>query len=119
MLEGVTEYVVNGAWQIPLLAAGAWLLVKMIRPSVLVQHGLWLSVLVMSVVLPLRGLEGAAVIGGRSTLLPNATTTVAVPSRKRSVEALSLQREVLNRGLQRPLTRMCRCQCGVAALYSV
>ena len=53
----ITEYVANCAWQIPLLAAGALLLVKIVRPSVVVQHLLWLSVLVLAMVLPMRGIE--------------------------------------------------------------
>lgn len=57
MERWIVEYVVNCAWQIPLLAAGAWMLVKAMRPGVLTQHCLWLSVLAMAVVLPGRGID--------------------------------------------------------------
>ena len=53
--RGVVEYLANCAWQIPLLAAGAWALVELARPAVRTQYWLWASVLAMAVVLPLRG----------------------------------------------------------------
>src|ERR1700691_5137745 len=59
------EYLVNALWQLPVLAAGAWLLVQGFRPGVLAQHRVWLAMLGLAVVV--RGLgmgrEGAPAAG--------------------------------------------------------
>ncbi|WP_263373550.1 M56 family metallopeptidase [Granulicella aggregans] len=55
--QAVVEYVTNCAWQIPLLAAGAWVMVKVARPALRTEHWLWVAVLAMAVVLPMRGVE--------------------------------------------------------------
>ena len=59
MERALAEYVVNALWQLPVLAAGAWLFVRLARPSPRVQHGIWLAVLALAVLLPGRGLRKA------------------------------------------------------------
>jgi len=59
MERALAEYVVNTLWQLPVLAAGAWLFVRLARPSPRVQHGIWLAVLALAVLLPGRGLRKA------------------------------------------------------------
>jgi beta-lactamase regulating signal transducer with metallopeptidase domain len=49
---GLVEYVANSVWQVPLLAAGAWLLVRMVKPRPIMHHRVWLAVLAMAVILP-------------------------------------------------------------------
>jgi beta-lactamase regulating signal transducer with metallopeptidase domain len=61
MERALIEYVINALWQVPLLAGGAWLLVWMARPSPLIQHYLWLTVLGLAVLLPVRGMGFAGV----------------------------------------------------------
>ena len=51
----VIEFLANAFWQLPLLAMGAWLLLRIIRPEPVVQHRVWLAVLGLALVLPLRG----------------------------------------------------------------
>ncbi|HTW46245.1 MAG TPA: M56 family metallopeptidase [Acidobacteriaceae bacterium] len=51
----LVEYAVNAAWQLPVLAAGAWLLVRVARPSAAAQYRIWVGVLMLAVVLPLAG----------------------------------------------------------------
>jgi len=51
----LVEYAANAAWQLPLLAAGAWLLVRVAKPGVAAQHRIWLGVLLLAVALPVRG----------------------------------------------------------------
>jgi beta-lactamase regulating signal transducer with metallopeptidase domain/stalled ribosome alternative rescue factor ArfA len=53
--QHLIEYLANGFWQLPLLAAGAWLLLRIVKPEPAVQHRVWVAVLVMAVLLPLRG----------------------------------------------------------------
>lgn len=55
--QAMVEYVTNCAWQIPLLAAGAWVMVKLARPALRTEYWLWVAVLAMAVVLPMRGVE--------------------------------------------------------------
>jgi beta-lactamase regulating signal transducer with metallopeptidase domain len=57
LIEGlVVEYIANCIWQIPLLAFGAWLLIRIVRPALRAQHWLWLSSLAMALVLPACGI---------------------------------------------------------------
>ncbi len=55
MEQALIEYLANASWQVLLLAAGAWLLLRIVRPEPLVQHRVWLAVLGLAVLLPLRG----------------------------------------------------------------
>jgi beta-lactamase regulating signal transducer with metallopeptidase domain/mevalonate kinase len=60
MIErAVVEYLANALWQIPLLAGGAWLFLWAVRPGPRMQHGIWLAVLGLAVLLPGRGLGSA------------------------------------------------------------
>jgi beta-lactamase regulating signal transducer with metallopeptidase domain len=57
MEQALIEYVINALWQVPLLAGGAWLLLRMVRPAPLMQHRIWLAVLGLAVLLPLHGMS--------------------------------------------------------------
>jgi beta-lactamase regulating signal transducer with metallopeptidase domain len=57
MERALIEYVLNALWQVPLLAGGAWLLLRMVKPSPLIQHHLWLTVLGLAVLLPMHGMD--------------------------------------------------------------
>ena len=50
------EYALNAAWQVPLVTATAWLLVRAVRLGPLGEHRLWLAVLATCVLLPTRGI---------------------------------------------------------------
>ncbi len=55
MIErALVEYLVNAVWQLPLLAAGAWLLVRACDLAPRTQHRLWVAVLALAVLMPLR-----------------------------------------------------------------
>jgi hypothetical protein len=54
--QALTEYMVNALWQLPLLASGAWLLLRMVRPQPRMQHRVWLAVLALAVLLPVHGM---------------------------------------------------------------
>jgi beta-lactamase regulating signal transducer with metallopeptidase domain len=56
MERALIEYVINALWQVPLLAGGAWLLLRMVRPAPLTQHRVWLAVLGLAVLLPVHGM---------------------------------------------------------------
>ena len=40
MERALAEYIVNALWQVPLLAGGAWLLVRVVRPGPQIQHAM-------------------------------------------------------------------------------
>jgi beta-lactamase regulating signal transducer with metallopeptidase domain len=63
MERALIEYAVNALWQLPVLAAGTWLLVRMVRPGAAVQHRIWLGVLALALVLPLHGAFSGAAAG--------------------------------------------------------
>ncbi len=77
MERALTEYIVNALWQVPFLAAGAWLLVRALRPGPLMQHRLWLAVLGLAVVLPVFGMAG------ESAKQPPNPTALTQPSASR------------------------------------
>lgn len=52
------EYLVNSVWQVPLIAAAAWVAVRLGRPTVRVQHAVWIVALLASVALPAISLQG-------------------------------------------------------------
>ncbi|MGH9587809.1 MAG: M56 family metallopeptidase [Acidobacteriaceae bacterium] len=54
------EYLANAFWQLPVLALGAWLLLKMCKPGPAAQHRVWLAVLALGLLLPLRGVIPSA-----------------------------------------------------------
>ena len=57
MEQALIEYIANSLWQVPLLAGGAWLLLRMVRPGPILQHRVWLAVLATAIVFPLHGIE--------------------------------------------------------------
>ena len=63
MIElSLIEYMVNALWQLPLLAGGAWLLLRTARPGPRIQHGVWLAVLGLAVLLPVHGMGKPGVL---------------------------------------------------------
>ncbi len=56
MQQALVEYLVNALWQVPLLAGGAWLLVRVVKPGPQMQHRIWLAVLGLAVLLPIHGM---------------------------------------------------------------
>jgi beta-lactamase regulating signal transducer with metallopeptidase domain len=75
------EYLVNSLWQVPVLAAGAWLVLRAGRPGPRVQHGVWVAVLGLMVAMPLLSLRGANVAA------PVAAPAVVLPE----VESVGVQ----------------------------
>lgn len=66
MIErALVEYLANALWQIPLLAGGAWLALVAAKAGPRMQYGVWLGVLGLAVVLPVRGMGVAGRIGGQ------------------------------------------------------
>ncbi|HET8636948.1 MAG TPA: M56 family metallopeptidase [Acidobacteriaceae bacterium] len=58
MEQAVIEYLANALWQLPVLALGAWLLLRMWNPGPAARHRVWLAVLALGLLLPLRGVIG-------------------------------------------------------------
>ena len=57
MEQNLVDYLTNATWQIPLLAGGAWLFIRIGKFGPRTQHSLWLVVLALAVGLPLRGVR--------------------------------------------------------------
>ena len=53
--QAVIEYLANAFWQVPLLVAGAWLLLRVVMPGPATQYRVWLGVLGVALLLPLHG----------------------------------------------------------------
>ena len=78
MERALIEYAANAVWQLPVLAAGAWLLVWTARPGAAVQHRIWLGVLALALVLPLHGAFSDAGSGAaRVEVVPAQNSGVA------------------------------------------
>jgi beta-lactamase regulating signal transducer with metallopeptidase domain len=80
----LVEYLANAAWQIPLLVAGAWLLLRMVQPGPVAQHRTWLLVLGLALLLPLHG-----VVYRKPDVNPAQAPSVAVTQATFSRNALS------------------------------
>jgi beta-lactamase regulating signal transducer with metallopeptidase domain len=69
------EYLANALWQLPVLAAGAWVLLWVMKPGPRTQYRVWLAVLGFAVLLPAWGIRGgeiATMPGARSDQLATA-----------------------------------------------
>jgi beta-lactamase regulating signal transducer with metallopeptidase domain len=78
------EYLANALWQLPVLAAGAWVLLWLVRPGPRTQYRVWLAVLGLAVMLPGCGLGGD--IGGSF-----GTNAVATPLVHRSAAVVEVE----------------------------
>ena len=75
MERAMLEYLANALWQLPVLAAGAWALLWLMKPCLRTQYRVWLAVLGFAVLLPAWGIrsgEIAAVPGARFDELATA-----------------------------------------------
>ncbi|HTU49763.1 MAG TPA: M56 family metallopeptidase, partial [Acidobacteriaceae bacterium] len=59
MEQILIDYLTNATWQIPLLAGGAWLFIRIGKFGPRTQHCIWLVVLALAIGLPLRGVDSA------------------------------------------------------------
>src|ERR1035437_1494713 len=57
MEQILIDHLTNATWQIPLLAGGAWLFIRIGKFGPRTQHCIWLTVLALAVGLPLRGVR--------------------------------------------------------------
>src|SRR5712672_80533 len=57
MERAMLEYLANALWQLPVLAAGAWALLWLMKPGPRTQYGVWLAVLGIAVLLPTWGIR--------------------------------------------------------------
>src|SRR5579863_8298319 len=53
----IVEYLANAFWQVPLLVAGVAALLWALGADVQTRHRVWLAVLAVALLLPLRGME--------------------------------------------------------------
>jgi beta-lactamase regulating signal transducer with metallopeptidase domain len=67
MERAMLEYLANALWQLPVLAAGAWALLWLMKPGPRTQYRVWLAVLGFAVLLPAWGIRGGEIAGA-----PNA-----------------------------------------------
>ena len=110
MERALAEYLVNALWQVPLLAGGAWLLVRVVRSGPQIQHATWLAVLGLAVLLPIHGMGRV----GAFTPQPQATTAVLeestasrdIPSSRKNHFSPRMRRLHLNATAARWVVRM-------------
>ena len=77
MDQALTQYALNAAWQLPVLAAGGWLLIRMAKPGPVAQHRIWVAVLALAVVLPAVGLLTPA--AAHVAVVPPSTPAAQAP----------------------------------------
>ncbi len=80
MEQLLVGYFLNSVWQLLLLAAGAWLLVRALRPSPRAQHRIWTALLPLALVLPLLSLHsGPQPRVAQAAALPKTPSTTELP----------------------------------------
>ena len=90
MERALAEYLVNALWQVPLLAGGAWLLLRVVRPGPQIQHATWLAVLGLAVLLPIHGMAEWMLSRLRRKPLPSFSKKVQrVATYPRTVKIIS------------------------------
>ncbi|MGC1870839.1 MAG: M56 family metallopeptidase, partial [Acidobacteriaceae bacterium] len=67
MEQILIDYLTNAAWQIPLLAGGAWLFIRIGKLGPRTQHCIWLVALALAIGLPLRGVRSATPAANSTT----------------------------------------------------
>jgi beta-lactamase regulating signal transducer with metallopeptidase domain len=73
MERAMLEYLANALWQLPVLAAGAWSLLWLTKPSPRTQYRVWLAVLGIAVLLPAWGIRSERIIAA-PVAVPVATS---------------------------------------------
>lgn len=73
--QAILGYAVNSIWQVPMLAAVAWLVIWLGRPGIRAQHSIWLATLALAVLLPLRGMGGVGVVATRTKSVARSGAT--------------------------------------------
>ena len=97
--QALIEYMVNALWQLPLLAGGAWLLLRTVRPGPRVQHGVWLAVLGLAVLLPVHGMGSSGVSQHTATFIEASRDAALVPPARTLITTVDLG-EILALGSQ-------------------
>ncbi|MCU1250264.1 MAG: TonB family protein, partial [Edaphobacter sp.] len=69
MERAMLEYLANALWQLPVLAAGAWVLLWLMKPGPRTQYRVWLAVLGIAVLLPAFGIGNGDIVA-----IPKATS---------------------------------------------
>jgi len=67
MERAMLEYLANALWQLPVLAAGAWALLWLMKPSPRMQYRVWLAVLGIAVLLPAWGMRSGKMVAAPGT----------------------------------------------------
>ncbi len=75
MERAILEYLANALWQLPVLAAGAWVLLWLMKPGPQTQYRVWLAVLGLAVVLPALGIRGAEIVPVPGATFDQVATT--------------------------------------------
>ena len=72
------DYAVNTLWQLPLLAAATWLLIRLTRTTTHAQHLLWIATLLLATLIPLHG--NATYIQATDSSVPHSSTVPSLMS---------------------------------------
>jgi hypothetical protein len=89
MERALAEYIVNALWQVPLLAGGAWLLIRVARPGPQMQHRVWLAVLGLALLLPMYRMGRTGLSAKRQPQQTTAVTQVQPVSRQEPLGRLA------------------------------
>jgi hypothetical protein len=89
MERALAEYIVNALWQVPFLAGGAWLLVRVAKPGPPMQHRVWLVVLGLALLLPMYRMDRTGLSAKRQPEQTTAVTQVQPVSRQEPLERLA------------------------------
>jgi beta-lactamase regulating signal transducer with metallopeptidase domain len=78
MERAMLEYLANALWQLPVLAAGAWGLLWLMKPGPQTQYRVWLAVLGFAVLLPAWGIRSGTILAAPGASFDPLATTRTV-----------------------------------------
>ena len=86
MEKALVEYLANALWQVPVIVAGASMLLWAVGADLRTRHRVWLAALALALLLPLRGMSWGE--GTRQAVLPPPLPAMIVVSQAEAAPAV-------------------------------
>ncbi len=120
MDRALMQYILNVTWQLPVLASGAWLLVRVARPPAAAQHRIWIAVLALAVSLPVLGVLSHArgnFTGARGNGIPASSSSARSSTAGTAIQTFAAQAPTRNATHAPRIGWLSKAETTVASLH--